>query len=73
MAKKSTIEVGPVGPVREPLNTAHGFREEVRDYGKDFMPKRDLEDARSIGAVRAARVWSPTRDVKAWRHYRRMV
>ena len=54
---------------REPTEKANGLRE------ANFVEpgQRDIGSARTFGPKRAARLWSPTRDVKASRLYRHMV
>lgn len=51
-----------------PLEKAHGLRRSWRELG-EF----DEGSARSIGPRRAARVWSPTRDVASRRVHIRSV
>lgn len=67
-ASKISAPALPMGPRREPLEKAHGFRDVVREPGE-----RDVGSARSIGPRRAARLISPTRDLSSRQVYRRMV
>ena len=62
MARRSSTPVMP-SVDREPTEKAHGFRKSPLEF-----EQRDLGSARSIGAKRAGRIWSPTRDL----HERRL-
>ena len=72
-SKKISVPSLPVGPRREPLSKASGFRDEVGEFDSRGLFQRDIGSARSIGPRRAARLISPTRDVMRSRVTRRMV
>lgn len=66
------VKIFSLGPQKDTTRDVGGLRSDSRDY-MDMPGERDCVGAKAMGPKRAARVISPTRDVKEGRLYRRQM